>query len=97
EVIYTLFQNFLHFLFAGVVVGMTKKRKSSFHRKPWCWYCDREFEDEKVLTSQQEAKHINCNFCHNKLNSASGLVIHIAKLHKETITKYSSFNNLKGS
>jgi hypothetical protein len=50
-------------------------------------YCDREFEDEKVLINHQKAKHFKCLYCHKKLNSGSGLVIHIAQLHKEAIVK----------
>lgn len=56
-------------------------------RRPLCRYCDREFEDEKVLITHQKAKHFKCLYCHKKLNSGSGLVIHIAQLHKETIFK----------
>lgn len=65
---------------------MTKKRKQAAH-KPWCWYCNREFEDEKVLITHQKAKHFKCMYCHKKLNSASGLVIHVAQIHKENITQ----------
>lgn len=50
-------------------------------------YCDREFEDEKVLINHQKAKHFKCHYCHKKLNSGSGLVIHVAQLHKETMVK----------
>lgn len=72
---------------------MTRKRKSGgtgsviLNKLPWCWYCDREFEDDKILIQHQKAKHFKCNNCHKKLNSASGLIIHIAQVHKETITK----------
>ncbi|PJF18552.1 hypothetical protein PSACC_01630 [Paramicrosporidium saccamoebae] len=64
---------------------MTKKRKHVSH-KPWCWYCDREFDDEKILITHQKAKHFKCMYCHKKLNSASGLVIHVAQIHKENIS-----------
>ena len=55
---------------------------------PLCRYCDREFEDEKVLITHQKAKHFKCIYCYKKLNSASGLVIHVAQIHKETMTTY---------
>ncbi|TEB16905.1 DNA-binding transcription factor [Perkinsus sp. BL_2016] len=32
-------------------------------------------------------KHFQCNICHRKLNSASGLVIHMAQVHKENMEK----------
>ena len=50
-------------------------------------YCDREFEDEKILIQHQRMKHFQCHICHRKLNSASGLVIHMAQVHKETMEK----------
>jgi len=48
-------------------------------------YCDREFEDEKVLILHQKAKHFKCLYCNRRLNSASGLIVHIAQIHRETI------------
>lgn len=65
---------------------MTKKKKKS-QPLSWCWYCDREFEDEKVLILHQKAKHFKCNHCGKKMNTAGGLVIHVAQVHKDTITK----------
>ena len=32
-------------------------------------------------------KHFQCHICHRKLNSASGLVIHMAQVHKENMEK----------
>ncbi|XP_003384499.2 PREDICTED: BUB3-interacting and GLEBS motif-containing protein ZNF207-like [Amphimedon queenslandica] len=61
-----------------------KKRKNL---KPWCWYCNREFDDEKVLIGHQKAKHFKCHICHKKLYTAPGLAIHCSQVHKETITK----------
>lgn len=40
-----------------------------------------------MLINHQKAKHFKCHYCHKKLNTGSGLVIHIAQLHKETIFK----------
>lgn len=52
--------------------------------KPWCWYCEREFEDDKgehelklesennpltkVLLQHQKSKHFKCQLCPRKLN-----------------------------
>ena len=41
-----------------------KKKKPS---KPWCWYCNRIFDDEKILIQHQKAKHFKCHICHKKL------------------------------
>ncbi|KAG0052847.1 hypothetical protein BGZ83_002055 [Gryganskiella cystojenkinii] len=63
---------------------MAKKNKKKVVR-PWCWYCERDFEDEKVLISHQRAKHFKCNHCNKKLSTAGGMAIHVMQVHKETI------------
>uniref|UniRef100_A0A6B2EML2 Putative zinc finger protein 207-like isoform x1 n=1 Tax=Phlebotomus kandelakii TaxID=1109342 RepID=A0A6B2EML2_9DIPT len=61
-----------------------KKKKAS---KPWCWYCNREFDDDKILVQHQKAKHFKCHICHKKLYTGPGLSIHCMQVHKETIDK----------
>ncbi|CAE6492703.1 unnamed protein product [Rhizoctonia solani] len=58
------------------------KRKNKFVLRPWCWYCEREFEDEKVLMQHQKAKHFKCGHCPRRLNTAGGLAVHIQQVHK---------------
>ena len=53
-------------------MGRKKKRST----KPWCWYCNREFEDEKILIHHQKAKHFKCHICGKKLYTGPGLSIH---------------------
>ena len=48
-------------------------------------YCNREFDDEKVLIFHQKAKHFKCHICHKKLYTAPGLAIHCSQVHKETV------------
>ncbi|CAP26304.2 Protein CBG06068 [Caenorhabditis briggsae] len=62
-------------------------RKKKKIDKPWCWYCNREFDDEKILIQHQKAKHFKCHICHKKLFSGPGLSIHCMQVHKETIDK----------
>jgi len=64
-------------------MGRKKKKQS----KPWCWYCNREFEDEKILIQHQKAKHFKCHICNKKLFTGPGLAIHCMQVHKETIDK----------
>jgi len=64
---------------------MGKKKKKE--QKPYCWYCTREFDDEKILVQHQKAKHFKCHICHKKLTTAGGMVIHVFQVHKENITK----------
>lgn len=35
---------------------MGKKRKSKVMR-PWCWYCEKDFEDDKVLVTHQRVRN----------------------------------------
>ncbi|ESK89021.1 zinc finger protein 207 [Moniliophthora roreri MCA 2997] len=60
---------------------MAKKKNKQILR-PWCWYCEREFEDEKVLMQHQKAKHFKCGMCPRRLNTAGGLAVHIQQVHK---------------
>ncbi|XP_078437912.1 zinc finger (C2H2 type) family protein isoform X2 [Wolffia australiana] len=64
-------------------MGKKKKRSS----KVWCYYCDREFDDEKILVQHQKAKHFKCHVCNKKLSTAGGMAIHVLQVHKETVTK----------
>ncbi|XP_019150622.1 PREDICTED: protein SUPPRESSOR OF FRI 4 isoform X1 [Ipomoea nil] len=65
-------------------MGKKKKRASD---KVWCYYCDREFDDEKILVQHQKAKHFKCHVCQKKLSTAGGMAIHVLQVHKETVTK----------
>ncbi|KTG43349.1 hypothetical protein cypCar_00009346 [Cyprinus carpio] len=51
-------------------------RKKKKQMKPWCWYCNRDFDDEKILIQHQKAKHFKCHICHKKLYTGPGLAIH---------------------
>jgi hypothetical protein len=53
----------------------------------WCFYCDRQFDDEKVLIQHQKAKHFKCNTCGKKLSTAGGLLVHVQQVHKENIAR----------
>ncbi|KAL9093071.1 MAG: hypothetical protein Q9165_004209 [Trypethelium subeluteriae] len=41
-------------------------------QRPWCYYCERDFEDVRVLISHQKAKHFKCPKCTRRLNTAGG-------------------------
>lgn len=65
---------------------MGKKRKTKQIR-PWCWYCEKDFEDDKVLVTHQRAKHFKCEVCNKKLTTAGGMVVHAQQVHKLEIYK----------
>jgi len=54
--------------------------------RPWCYYCERDFDDARVLLSHQKAKHFRCTSCSRRLNTAGGLAVHLQQVHKETLT-----------
>eukprot|EP01067_Filipodium_phascolosomae_P009809 Filipodium_phascolosomae@DN986_c0_g1_i1.p2 len=68
-------------------MGRKKAGRSSAVLKPFCYYCDREFDDEKVLVQHQKAKHFKCLQCNRKLDTAAGLVVHMLQVHKESLSK----------
>ncbi|VDL80543.1 unnamed protein product [Nippostrongylus brasiliensis] len=63
-------------------------RKKKKIEKPWCWYCNREFDDEKVLIQHQKAKHFKCHICHKKLFSGPGLAIHCMQVFHENLLSF---------
>ncbi|GAB7347387.1 hypothetical protein MBLNU459_g4316t1 [Dothideomycetes sp. NU459] len=54
--------------------------------RPWCYYCERDFDDLKILISHQKAKHYKCDKCGRRLNTAGGLSVHLTQVHKDTLT-----------
>lgn len=39
---------------------MGRKKRGTIKKVVFCYYCDREFDDEKVLIQHQKAKHFKC-------------------------------------
>ncbi|KAL8278370.1 hypothetical protein RQP46_009262 [Phenoliferia psychrophenolica] len=74
---------------------MAKKKKSS--ALSWCWYCDRTFEDDKVLLQHQKAKHFRCPHCPRRLNTAGGLSVHIDQVHKLGTDKYATPHRIENA
>jgi hypothetical protein len=64
-------------LLPHTAAAMTKKRKrypdlNQKLERPWCYYCERDFDDLKILISHQKAKHFKCDRCGRRLNTAGG-------------------------
>lgn len=56
---------------------MTKKKRGhpdvdEILSRPWCFYCERDFDDLKILINHQKAKHFKCERCGRRLNTAGG-------------------------
>jgi hypothetical protein len=65
---------------------MGRKSKRTVTVQPFCYYCDREFDDEATLIDHQRAKHFKCPSCHKKLTTIGALMTHSMQVHKEKIT-----------
>ena len=63
---------------------MGRKRKAAL---PWCYYCGREFSDERVLGSHQRSKHFKCGSCDRLCNSLPAMRHHALKAHGENVLK----------
>ncbi len=48
-------------------------------------YCNRDFDDEKILIQHQKAKHFKCHICHKKLYTGPGLAIHCMQVSRLVI------------
>ncbi|KAI8105099.1 hypothetical protein M9435_000270 [Picochlorum sp. BPE23] len=64
---------------------MVRKRKKVEVVKPWCFYCDREFNQEADLFTHQKSKHFKCPNCTKRLGSPRALSIHCLQVHKTGI------------
>ncbi|KAI1851195.1 hypothetical protein JX265_006154 [Neoarthrinium moseri] len=70
-------------------MGKKKRKQPNVEEllsRPWCYYCERDFEDLKLLISHQKAKHFKCDRCGRRLNTAGGLSVHMNQVHKESLS-----------
>ena len=65
---------------------MGRKKKQTEKQYIWCYYCNREFEDESTLDSHQVARHFKCEKCGRKLGTFSGLLAHTKTNHNCDLT-----------
>ena len=70
--------------------NMGKKKQRAAKQRIYCYYCEREFEDEGVLIQHQKARHFKCTLCNKKLSTAGGMSIHVMQVHKEEVKMYVS-------
>jgi len=55
----------------------TKRKQPSIEElleRPFCYYCERDFDDLKILINHQKAKHLKCNLCPRRLGTAGGML-----------------------
>ncbi|GAB7363165.1 hypothetical protein MBLNU230_g3449t1 [Neophaeotheca triangularis] len=51
--------------------------------RPFCYYCERDFDSLRILMDHMKAKHLKCSRCNRRLNTAGGLRVHMDQVHKE--------------
>lgn len=45
----------------------------------FCYYCDREFDDDNVLIEHQKARHFKC-MCGKRMATAQSLSVHMIQV-----------------
>ena len=66
-----------------------KKKAQEAYQKPWCYYCDREFDGEGILVQHQKAKHFTCQVqrCKKRCSTSTSLAGHAWHVHQTTLTE----------
>lgn len=54
--------------------------------RPFCFYCDRDFDNIKTLVAHQQTKHFNCVDCGLKFDTTTNLRVHMLNAHKKKLT-----------
>lgn len=67
------------------MVGGISASHESLELKPFCYYCDREFDTAKTLVQHQRTKHFNCSECGLKFDTVTGLRVHMLNAYKRTM------------
>ena len=69
---------------------MGRRKRKLDYVKPFCYFCERVFDNEITLHQHQKNKHFNCTVCSKKFPTTSNLVAHIGSAHPNlTNPKYS--------
>ena len=71
---------------------MGRKKRLVVALKPFCYYCDKEFNNEIILHQHQKARHFNCRQCRKRFSTAPALDTHMLQVHKECNNEISFYN-----
>lgn len=67
---------------------MGRKKRTVEKEYIFCFYCDKEFDNENTLKTHQVARHFRCEECKRKLAAFPGLAKHCELVHKTKIKSY---------
>ncbi|CAK0859533.1 unnamed protein product, partial [Prorocentrum cordatum] len=59
--------------------------QEAFELKPFCYYCDRDFDSVKTLVQHQRTKHFKCAECGLSFDTVTGLRVHMLNAYKRTM------------
>lgn len=66
---------------------MGRKNKFTAYLKPFCYYCDKEFNNEIILHQHQKSRHFSCIKCKKRFSTAPALETHCFQVHREKLTR----------
>ena len=66
---------------------MGRKKGHIVTLKPFCYYCDKEFNNELILHQHQKARHFNCNKCRKRFSTAPALDTHEIQVHRSSLKR----------
>ena len=66
---------------------MGRKKQKTVTFKPFCYYCEKDFEDVNNLQQHQKLRHFACPSCNKKFCTAFSMSTHALQVHRESVTK----------
>ena len=66
---------------------MGRKKRDLSYAKPFCYFCEKVFNNEIVLHQHQKSKHFTCPTCNKKFPTTSNQISHMTKTHTNAISK----------
>ena len=66
---------------------MGRKKGHIVTLKPFCYYCDKEFNNELILHQHQKARHSNCVKCRKRFSTAPALDTHELQVHRTSLKR----------
>ena len=66
---------------------MGRKKGHIVSLKPFCYYCDKEFNNEVILHQHQKARHFNCAKCKKRFSTAPALDTHELQVHRSNLKR----------
>lgn len=66
---------------------MGRKKRGVEVLSPFCYYCDKEFENANILLQHQKNRHFACRSCNRKFSTAASLATHLNSVHQAVLQK----------